>query len=959
MPLTPFLTELRHELKRAEPDFAEWLGVLRSTSATDPAFVDAMDAYHAQIDRVGQTAGMIGMHGLATWVTHLLNSLAGVSALGEEGRQAACTHLAGWPRLADAYLTNPADFDASLTITEFLAASELPQALTDVQCISLIEKLAAPPEIPEELLAELTASEAPTTVTEADVSLVLGEDMDMDVYNAFMDEAPAKVDEFSQLTHKIAQGSSTPQDMQVAKRLAHSFKGSANIVGIRGIAALGHYTEDVLEYFEQNPVKPPRALARTLVDASDCLAQMLAHLQGEEEAPVRAYEVLTALVEWANKVKSGEIAEMSEADDISVSAPSAVASESAEPFPPSIPAPARPASADDAVANLRVPVTTVDELFRLVGELNNKIGRLEDRVKGATEHAKGLLTQNASVQQRVMDLEKLVAFRGLSINKPSADSDDSAFDPLELDRYNELHGATRALVEVTADAREIATSIEDEIAGISGELSQQVQVGRDLQHHVISTRMTPVSALFGRLTRNVRQTCQQTGKEAELVITGGDILVDGDVLNKLADPLLHVLRNAVDHGIETPEARRDNGKPPVGVVNLDFVRQGTSVVVKIKDDGRGLDYERIRDKAIARGLITAGAGLTQAELARLTLLAGFSTRDAVNEISGRGVGMDVVSSRLAELKGSVDLRSEPNQGCEVVLRLQASLVTQQCLLVESAMQTFAIPIHDIVQALAPGLGAIVSAEDGWKLILGTEQYAVHTLATLTGARELAATQMSLSALPAVLVRTGEGTVAIIVDRVVSTRDLIVKGLGRYLPKVYGIAGASLLGDGSVVPLLNVPELLFQPIAVSSAAEELAEAARRQVRRVLVVDDSVSVRKSLTQLLQDAAFEVVGAGDGLEAIHMLDSFKPHVVCTDLEMPNMNGLELTQHLRRRDDTTTLPIIMITSRSMDKHRDQAKSAGVDYYVTKPYTDAELLKIVHKAIAEGGKEEAILVAA
>jgi chemosensory pili system protein ChpA (sensor histidine kinase/response regulator) len=450
-----------------------------------------------------------------------------------------------------------------------------------------------------------------------------------------------------------------------------------------------------------------------------------------------------------------------------------------------------------------------------------------------------------------------------------------------------------------------------------------------------------------------------------LVITGGEIEVDGDVLNKLADPLLHILRNAVDHGIELPEDRAIAGKPIEGNIGLDFSRQGSGIVVTIRDDGKGLDYERIRAKAIDRNLIRAEQQLSYPELARLVLLPGFSTRDQVSEISGRGVGMDVVATRLANIKGTVELSSEPGHGCEVVLRFQASLVTQHTLLVEAGKQIFAIPIHYIKEAFPARLGQIHyippagetngTGDGEWQFIMRDESFAIHDLTPLTGYPSSPPSLERYAAMPKVLIRTMGGTKAILADRLIDSRSVMVKSMGKYLPRVHGISGVTILGDGSLVPLLNVPELLASPIAVTAAAADLAAAARRHVRRILVVDDSLSVRKGLMQLLQDAAYEVKGAGDGMEAIRVLKSFEPHLICTDMEMPNMNGMELAQHLRLEEATQHLPIIMITSRSTEKHREQAMRAGVNIYLTKPYTDTDLLQHVRSTLqAESIREVA-----
>ena len=943
LPLTPFFTEMRKELAQTLPDFEGWLGTIATAANDDPQLMESLESYAAQLERIGQTAEMIGLNGLAAWCVALNGALPSVVFLEGDARLQAALHLAGWPALFDRYLEEPANFDASMALAEYLANPVLGQAIDEAASLALIEQLTTPPLIPEELMGELEQASAPVSVSVADVSLQIPDNADRGVYDAFIDEAPNNVEQFSAFTAKIASGQASNDDMRSAKRIAHSFKGSANIVGIRGIATLGHHTEDVLEYFEQNPVKPPRALARALVAASDCLAQMVGFLRGDESAPDNAFEVLNEIVAWSNKVKSGEIAEMQEDAAVEVVPVSA-----GESRPESASQTTTTPTTDEPQATLRVSVTTVDEMYRLIGEMTSKIARIETQVLNVNTRSQTLLAHNQVVQQRVVDLEKLVMLRGMAVNSIAVEN--ASFDPLEMDRYNELHGATRALVEVTADAKEMAENLDAGLANLRIEVAQQTQINKDLQHQVVSTRLAPVSSLAARLTRNVRQTCMQTGKQAELVITGGEIQVDGDVLNKLADPLLHLLRNAVDHGIEMPEERLSAGKPADGVINLKFSRQGSGIVVTIKDDGKGLDYERIRTKAIAQKLIREEQQLTHTELARLVLLPGFSTRESVSEISGRGVGMDVVATRLASIKGTVELSSEPGQGCEVVLKFQASLVTQHTLLVEAGSQRFAIPIHYIKEAFPGKLGEVIQTDDGqWQFTIRDETYPLHDLTPLTGYPAAPLNKAQCVLLPKLLINTAVGTQAVLVENIIESRSVMVKTMGKYLARVHGISGVTILGDGTLVPLLNVPELLATPIEVTAAVADLAASARQQARRILVVDDSLSVRKALMQLLQDEAFEVKGAGDGMEAIRAIEKFDPHVVCTDLEMPNMNGLELTQHLRDNKVTGHLPIIMITSRSMDKHRDQAMQAGVDFYLTKPYTEVDLLKHVHLALNLG----------
>ena len=592
--LTPFLSEMRRELSQTAPDLERWINTLSTAAGDDPALIDSLEEYATQLERIGQTAELIGMPGLSSWCAALNGILPGFALLEGEARAQAAKHLAVWPALVDEYLQKPADLDVSMALAEYLSSPVFGQPADEGAGRKILIGLTAQPVVPEELMAQLAKADEAVSVTSADVSLAVSDTVDPDVYNAFIEEAPNNLEEFAALTSKIASGTADVSDMRSAKRIAHSFKGSANIVGIRGIAALGHHTEDVLEYFEQNPVKPPRALGRALVAASDCLAQMVGYLRGDESAPENALEVLNEIVAWVNKVKSGEIENMTD-DAVVETAPAGARTEvfrtQSDAIRPD--APVAPVPESEAQATLRVPVNTVDEMYRLIGEMTTKIARLESLVANVTGRAKALLTHNLVVQQRVVDIEKLVMLRGMSLTPatpargrtrqanpfpaegwtefaPPPDArpavglgadavENESFDPLEMDRYNELHGATRALVEATADAREMTDNLEASVTNLRIEVTQQSQINKELQHQVVSTRLSPVNSLVSRLTRNVRQTCVQTGKQANLVISGGDIQVDGDVLNKLADPLLHLLRNAVDHGIELPGDRAAAG----------------------------------------------------------------------------------------------------------------------------------------------------------------------------------------------------------------------------------------------------------------------------------------------------------------------------------------------------------------------------------------------------------------
>ncbi|WP_239185386.1 hybrid sensor histidine kinase/response regulator [Candidatus Nitrotoga sp. HW29] len=1005
--MSDFIEALLTEIGEVRTDLTGWIATICSAAPEDPAFGDALDLYVSQIERTATTCGMLGLRGLESCCTQIQECLVVTVGLPAEERSAAKTFFDLWPDLALAYLADITNFESAEHLAEHFSHPPCPAPVDAERNLELIIELTAEPVLAAYLRAEAEAEELerPRVATDEDVSLTLPSDVDRGVYEALLQEAPTQAAELSAYIRNIVDDEATNEDMAAAKRIAHSLKGSANIVGIRGIATLGHHTEDILEWFEQNRTRPPLALTNALLDATACLEQMIGSLLGIEDAPTQtqAKEILQSVLDWASRIHSGNIE-----DEIDTELPALAAPGASLPIPTEITDPdatfaiqtetidlntTPPIQAENAdpdatlpilietaprkaasqvltetfreeetalsgnVTNqvpvaptIRVPVTTMDELFRLTGELSVKIGQLTEQAKQAQQRANGLLRQSLKVQQRIFDLENLVDIRGLAnLRDTQTSHGDQIFDALEMEQYTELQSNTRALTEEAADTREFSRRIEEDVAQMSAVLQQTQRVQRELQYMAMTTRMSPVGSLAPRLHRNIRQTSQQTGKRAKLVIEGEDILIDGDMLNNLVDPLLHILRNAIDHGIETPDERTRAGKPEVSTIRLVFSRRGQTVTVRCRDDGHGLDYSAIRHKAIERGLIQASQDTSNDELSRFILLPGFSTRERTSEISGRGVGLDVVRDRLLVMKGMVEVRSEFGKGCEFLLRFQASLVTQHALLIESSDQIFAVPSYALDQALPPAAGEFVSIGNEINLRYQKRTYPVKALSALIGYDSGVMTSAIMNSKSVLLVHVDLDIYAVLVDRIIDGRDLILKDPGRYVKKINGVGGIAILGDGTVAPLLDLAELLRLPmpqlieIAPSMALDDPMTSARSGI---LVVDDSLSVRKSLVQLVSDAGYNVQAAKDGLEAITLLKNFTPGVILTDLEMPNMNGLEFTSHLRARADTRELPVIMITSRSMDKHRKQAELAGVSVYMTKPYTDIDLLGHIHSAI-------------
>jgi chemotaxis protein histidine kinase CheA/ActR/RegA family two-component response regulator len=911
------LTALADELRGLAPELA---------ASYDAGNAD--DAYVTSVSRLAEAAGYMGLAGVQRIVACVLGNLEHVTREHDE-RVLLRSFFVDWTRLLERHLRLPQDTDSIETLLAHFGGDWVPLPLDAEALQALRVELLASKDIGAAL--DETEQAAPEALTAADLTLDISHDVDGALLDAFLNDSPPQAAEVTQSLQRWIADPSQSELLRAAKRSAHTLKGSANILGIRGVAKLAHRLEDILEICEADGHAPSGLRAQALISAADCLEQMVAAVAGEDSPPENALAVIELL----------DAARSHDADapvpDVRAPLPSTQ--------PAAIPESVQPATAR---AMTRVPTKLLDDLVRMVGEMTIKIGELEQELKGAAAHSRQLVEQDRGIQKRLFELENSVDIRGVAARHKlhavgSQGAFQSQFDSLEMDQYNEVQSITRALIEEATDARDLGLGIKDELAGLAGILHQQQRLMRELQHLTSQTRMAPVETIVPRLQRNVRQTAAATHKLATLTVVGQDILVDIDVLNQLVEPLLHILRNAVDHGLESPEQREAAGKPREGRITLTVARRGQVVSVQVADDGRGLDLEVIRGKAIERGLIAADAVLSDAEIARLTLLPGFSTRDSVTEISGRGIGLDVVATRLRSLAGSIDIRSRAGQGLTLELRFQASLVATHALFVRDGGQVFGLASH-AVQRAVPAVAVELRREGGTLYAeVDSHRYVAHELSSLTGLSP----PMNPEKRNLVIVDSDGGPIGVLVDAILDAAELVTRPTGRFFKRIPGVSGIGLTGDGSVIPLLDITDLARTPRdqALRAAAESRHHHAARR-SRLLVVDDSLSVRRAVATLLEDNGYEVIAARDGLEAARLMESNRPDALLTDLEMPNMNGLELTAHVRARSELAGLPIIMITSRSMDKHRRQAMTAGVDVYLTKPYTDQELLQHVANAV-------------
>jgi chemosensory pili system protein ChpA (sensor histidine kinase/response regulator) len=469
-------------------------------------------------------------------------------------------------------------------------------------------------------------------------------------------------------------------------------------------------------------------------------------------------------------------------------------------------------------------------------------------------------------------------------------------------------------------------------------------MNRQLQQELMSVRMVPFASISERLYRIVRQTAKELGKRANLELSGTTVELDRSVLEKMTAPFEHLLRNAIAHGLETEQERRSASKEAIGEIRVSLRQESNEVVFEFDDDGAGINLAALRKSAEARGLLQAGEEVSDDQLTQLIFVSGLSTVSEVSEVAGRGIGMDVVRSEIAALGGRVDVSSKAGRGTHFTIHLPLTLAVTQALMVRAGDSVYALPstmIEQVRQAKTPELAQMYETRMvEWQDKRYPFHYLPHLLGDTTRAPESAARNSVL------LLRSGEQRIALHVDELQGNHEAVVKNIGPQLARLPGIAGATVRGDGRVVLILN-PAQLSHRISTGVRKQVAEEKEVLHVQPlVMVVDDSLTVRKITSRLLQRAGYQVVTAKDGVDALEQLSEITPAVMLLDIEMPRMDGFELTKQLRRDSATQHLPIIMITSRTAEKHRNYAMELGANEYLGKPYQEDELLAHIARFI-------------
>ena len=601
---------------------------------------------------------------------------------------------------------------------------------------------------------------------------------------------------------------------------------------------------------------------------------------------------------------------------------------------------------------IRVSADVIEKMIDLSGE--NAINR--SRIEMDLGQLGGTLTEMELAIKRLADqlrrmegeLESQIIARHGGENSRYAD-----FDPLEMDQYSSLNQLSKSLAESASDLVDFKTTLSEKIRDTEGLLLQQSRIQAEIQESLMRTRLVPFSRLLPRLQRIVRQTASSLNRPTELVVNNTEGELDRSILERLVAPFEHMLRNAIDHGIEDREQRLQAKKPETGHIVLDIGRQGTDIVVTFSDDGKGIDVNRIKDKAIQTGLMTTDQKLDQEEVLQFIFHPGFSTAAQVTQISGRGVGLDVVQSDIKALGGHVSVSSVLGKGTTFTIRVPTTVAVSDALMVKAGDQQFAFPLAQIDRIVRISPMALEqyfdSQEDYFKI--DQERYRLRYLSEFVAGQPIPRLNGVVHSLPVLLIKGAQGqTTALLVDQLIGSRgQIVVKPIGQQFSSIGVIAGATILGDGQVCLILDGQNIArqAQSTARSKQVDETYTKQRYDERRlIMIVDDSVTVRKVTSRLLERQGYDVVTAKDGVDAIEQLETIKPDLMLLDIEMPRMDGFEVTNLVRHHEIHRDLPIIMITSRTGEKHRERALSLGVNQYMGKPFQEETLLENIESLL-------------
>ena len=773
---------------------------------------------------------------------------------------------------------------------------------------------------------------------------------EMELLRTFSDECGEILDRYQGHLLQWRRDRADKMPLQALERELHTLKGSARVAGVGPVADISHVLESLLSEVSAGRVDLSDALFELLGDVHRQLLEMAGQLKGgyrPEDAP--------GLI--------GKIREF-------VADSRGVAQQSGDAFQPQESSPGvnrerirlvqfplagseHQQAGDDAPQSrlspdqIRIRADLIDSMVGMAGEAVVSNSRIRQRVEGVGQNVDELHRTVERLRDQLRRLDIEAESQMLSNSGETQQSSGEQFDPLELDRFSRKQVLVRGIMESLNDLSSLDELLTEQIKQSSSLLHQQGEVTRELQDRLNRSRLQSFSDYLPRLHRVVEQACGELGKQVELYVEGAGQELDRSMLVRVLPAVEHILRNAVTHGIELPPQRLDVGKPEKGRVTIRLERHGSDMLIRIDDDGAGLDLDGIRSKAIDAGYLRADTPFTEEQAVKFIQQAGFSTAESVTQLAGRGIGLDVVKNEIHHLGGTVQVRSRSGEGVRFTLRLPLIRYLSSALLVEVGSETYALPPMGIEGITRIGDVQIHnSGQEGeqhsWVECLG-QRYRIEVLADRVGVEQPHRWREGGHGI-AILLRVAEHRLAVVVDKVLGEREILMKSFGPQLSRIKGIPGATFLEDGSIVLILDLAAFIESGECWRKEMPPPKRVAENRACDVLVVDDSITVRSVMTRFLERHGMRVSVAKDGMEGLLMLEEQRPDVILMDVEMPHMNGYELTRYIRSDAALKEIPVIMISSRSGEKHRQQAQALGVDVYLSKPYREEELLEHIQR---------------
>jgi chemosensory pili system protein ChpA (sensor histidine kinase/response regulator) len=776
------------------------------------------------------------------------------------------------------------------------------------------------------------------------------------------------------------EGSPNPEEINRLFRSMHTIKGSAAQVGLHRLSAVAHRVEDLIGQLRDGALHPSAEIVDICLESVDVLKKFL-HRQWAGDLEMRAAvdPLLARIAEYvpegaAETVSEGAAAANADSGASEAAAPTAAAKRTKQaPLP--------------QAKSVRISLDRLDRMMNAVGELvinrTRMVGRLAELTKlvEILNFSKSRLSGKVSEFQEKHEFSRIRpsllsgsfapqmdTFRPPFTSMPQMISSDSLeFSELEMDRYDDFSILSRSLTEISADVNVVLTQLEGFMGRVDSDIDEFTKLAHHLQDEITAARMVPIGNLYTRLSRTVRDAANATGKPIELSLEGSNTELDNNIIQHVSDPLIHLVRNAVAHGVEEPQTRQRAGKSEKGHISVRAYHRGNHIFIEVEDDGRGIDYDGVRQRVVEMGAMSpvAVAELSERELREFLFRPGFTTASSMSELAGRGVGLDVVRANVHALNGEIEVRSEPGHGACFTVKVPLTLIISQALFVRCGKSTFALPLAVVeeIRRLKPS-----EIEDVGGKLLTRVRDVVTEVVRLDVQLGLAQLEPINGYFHMVIVKVAGRQVGVVVEEVLGKDEIVIKNLGDYLRGVKLFPGTTIAPDGSLILLIDLNRLasaetaernallssspaarVFAPGAEAVAAGNIPSEAVDAVvdeRVVVVADDSISVRKFVGRMLEKAGYRVKLASDGLEASEIVAQIGCHLVVTDLEMPRMNGYELMSHLRQDPVLRKIPVLVVTSRAGAKHRDRAMKEGASAFLTKPVQEDQLIATVESLI-------------